>query len=89
MLVHNVCDNSRVLDEGIVQEGVYLDEAVNVYKENSFKSIIYEVDEGEFKKEIIKISLGFVNEFDAKHYIIITKNFNIDIITDLEPEVIV
>lgn len=42
---------------------------------------------GEFAKQIQSISDGYWETLDAKHYVVITKNYNIDIITEWEPEI--
>lgn len=49
--------------------------------------MIYEVVEGEFSKQIENIADGYWEVLDAKHYVIITQNYNIDIITEWEPEI--
>ena len=46
-----------------------------------------EVIGGEFAKQIQSISDGYWETLDAKHYVVITKNYNIDIITEWEPEI--
>lgn len=77
----------RILDEGIVQKELYSDTQVENFKEDGFKNVIYEVVDGEFSKQIENIADGYWETLDAKHYIIITQNYNIDIITEWEPEV--
>lgn len=76
----------RMLDEGIVQDGVYLESELDKYRENFFENVIYELQEGEFKEEIQKMSAGYMDAVEIKHYLLITGNFNIDIITEWEPE---
>ncbi|MCI9079896.1 MAG: hypothetical protein HFH68_13435 [Lachnospiraceae bacterium] len=76
----------RILDEGIVQEGVYSDEEISKYKNDNFMNYIYELKDGEFGKELEKISAGFLDTEDIRHYVIITDNYNIDIITEWEPD---
>ena len=77
----------RMLDEGIVQKELYSDSEVEKYKKNAFKNVIYEVSGGEFKKQIQNIADGYWESLNAKHYIIITISYNIDIITEWEPEI--
>lgn len=36
----------RVLEEGIVQSGIYDDEIIKKFKENNFSSVIYKVEQG-------------------------------------------
>ena len=75
----------RMLDEGIVQNELYSDSEIEKYKDDKFKNVIYEVQGGEFEKQIQKISDGYWETLDVKHYVVITQNFNIDIITEWEP----
>lgn len=77
----------RMLDEGIVQKGLYSDSEVERFKKEGFKNIIYEVVDGEFSKQVENIADGYWETLDAKHYVIITQNYNIDIITECEPEI--
>lgn len=42
--------------------------------------------DGEFEKTIRKMSAGIIDLLETRHYVIITRNYNIDIITDWEPE---
>ena len=77
----------RMLDEGIVQKGLYLDREVECFKKDGFKNVIYEVVDGEFSKQVENIADGYWETLDAKHYVIITQNYNIDIITECEPEI--
>lgn len=77
----------RMLDEGIVQKELYSDKEVEKYKSNGFKNVIYEVTGGEFAKQIQNISDGYLTTLEMKHYVIITMNYNMDIITEYEPEI--
>ena len=43
----------RMLDEGIVQSGIYSDSEIQKYKRNDFQNIIYEVHGGEFAEQIL------------------------------------
>ena len=76
----------RMLDEGIVQGYEYDENEILKYKEKNFKNIIYQIEDGEFGKQMQKIADGYWETLDAKHYVIITQNFNIDIITEWEPD---
>lgn len=76
----------RILDEGIVQEGIYSDEEISKYKNDNFMNYIYELKDGKFGKELEKASAGFLDAEDIRHYVIITDNYNIDIVTEWEPD---
>jgi hypothetical protein len=77
----------RILDEGIVQKELYSDNEVEKYKKDGFRNVIYEVTDGEFAEQIQNIADGYWETLNAKHYIVITQNYNIDIITEWEPEI--
>ena len=77
----------RMLDEGIVQSNLYCDNEIKKYKANNFQNVIYEVQEGEFGKQINQISNGYGEFLNLKHYLVITPNYNVDIITEWEPTI--
>ena len=77
----------RMLDEGIVQSNLYCDNEIKKYKANNFQNVIYEVQEGEFGKQINQISSGYGEFLNLKHYVVITPNYNVDIITEWEPTI--
>ena len=77
----------RMLDEGIVQSGLYFDSEIKRYKEDGFSNVIYEVRQGEFAKQINQVSSGYGKVFNLKHYVVITQNYNVDIVTEWEPTV--
>ena len=65
---------------------MYSDKEIEKYKKQDFENVIYELTDGEFEKTIRKISAGIIDLLETKHYVVITRNFNIDIITEWEPE---
>ena len=75
----------RMLDEGVVIDGFYSQYAVDEYKENNFENVIYLVDEGSFKKEVVDSACGFYKESELLHFIVVNQNFCIDVITEWEP----
>lgn len=77
----------RMLDEGIVQSNLYSDNEIQKYKNNDFQNIIYEVQDGEFAEQINQISDGYGEVLNLKHYVVITKNYNVDIVTEWEPTI--
>lgn len=77
----------RMLDEGIVQSNLYSDNEIQKYKDNDFQNIIYEVQDGEFAEQINQISDGYGEVLNLKHYVVITQNYNIDIVTEWEPTI--
>jgi len=79
----------RMLDEGIVQNNLYSQNEIERLSVTRFKNVIYEITDGEFSKQIENISEGMWDTFVARHYIVITQNYNIDIITEWEPEILI
>lgn len=75
----------RMLDEGIVQSDIYCDNEIQKYKDNNFQNVIYEVQDGEFEKQINNIADGYGEVLNLKHYVVITQTYNIDIVTEWEP----
>ena len=70
----------RKKNEGIVQTDIYSENEVQKYKKEKFKNMIYEVVGGQFKDEIKSIADGYLD-------VIVTMNYNIDIISEEEPEI--
>ena len=79
----------RMLDEGIVQNNIYCDSEIQKFKDTNFQNVIYEVQDGEFAKQIAQISDGYGDVLDLKHYVVITQNYNVDIITEWEPTLVI
>lgn len=87
MIKFGVIQAVRMLDEGIVQKDLYSDSEIKRYKEDGFSNVIYEVHEGEFGKQINQIADGYGEYLNLRHYVVITLNYNVDIITEWEPTV--
>lgn len=87
MIKFGVVQAVRMLDEGIVQSGLYSESEIKRYKEDSFSNVIYEVQQGEFAKQINQVSSGYGKVLNLKHYVVITQNYNVDIVTEWEPTV--
>ncbi|MBD5518157.1 MAG: hypothetical protein HDR07_06590 [Lachnospiraceae bacterium] len=87
MIKFGVVQAVRILDEGIVQRGLYADSEIKRHKEDGFSNVIYEVQQGEFLKQIDQVSDGYGDILNLKHYVVITQNYNVDIVTEWEPTV--
>ena len=87
MIKFSIVQAVRMLDEGIVQRGLYADSEIKRHKEDGFSNVIYEVHQGEFAKQMNQISNGYGEILKLKHYVVITQNYNIDIVTEWEPTV--
>ena len=55
----------RMLDEGIVQDGMYSDKEIEKYRKQDFENVIYELTDGEFEKTIRKISAGIIDLLES------------------------
>ena len=78
----------RLLDEGIVQNGIYLnDDQLMTLKKNHFCNVLYELTDGEFGEFIFDTAGGFLSEKEIFHYVVITPNYNIDIVSRGIPKV--
>lgn len=78
----------RVVDEGLyLADEVFLEEEIQKYKQTEFESVIYEIKDGEFGNFIKRTSSGIYDYLNMKHYIIITLNFVIEIISVSDPEI--
>ncbi len=87
MIKFGIVQAVRMLDEGIVQSDLYSDSEIKKYKEDGFSNVIYEVQQGEFAKQINHMSNGYGEILNLKHYVVITQNYNVDIVTEWEPTV--
>lgn len=87
MIKFGIAQAIRILDEGIVQNDLYCDNEIKRFKENNFRNVIYEVQESEFGKQINQISDGYGECLNLRHYVVITPNYNIDIVTEWEPTI--
>lgn len=79
----------RILDEGIVQTHIHNEKEIMKYKNNSFSNVIYEIENGQYEKELKKMSGGYLDVIDYHHYIVITQNYSIDIIAGFPPDIII
>ncbi|MFA9466976.1 MAG: hypothetical protein ACERKN_22205 [Velocimicrobium sp.] len=77
----------RMLDEGIVLRGVFTESEILKYKADNFSNIIYKITGGEFGKFIKNASNDLYDYLDLKHYIIITMNYLIEIVSEWEPSI--
>lgn len=77
----------RMLDEGIVQDHIYSESQTGKYKKDRFQYIIYQVTDGEFSKQIQQAAGEYWEIMKLKHDIVVTQSYNIDIITEWEPEI--
>ena len=77
----------RMLDEGIMLEGIFDEKEISKYKKNDFSNTIYEIQNGEFGNFVKKISNGLYDYLGLRHYILITINYVIEIVSKWEPSI--
>ena len=77
----------RILDEGIALNGLFDDEQINKFRDTGFANVIYQVAEGSFDDFIQQISGGLYEYLNLKHYVIISENYIVEIITEWEPDI--
>ena len=78
----------NIIDEGMNQGYLYQAD-LSQFKQSRFRNVIYQVSDGVYSDFVKKIADGMWEAVDAKHYVIITENFNIDVITEFEPEILI
>lgn len=77
----------RLLDEGLVQKYLYENVYINGEKRDSFDHLFYKAENSEFSDFINKVSCNMAKMLEVKHYIILTMNYNIEILTEFEPDI--
>jgi hypothetical protein len=77
----------RIADEGMYLTGIFCDEEIEKFKGKGFESVIYEIQGGEFGNLIKKTSGGLYDYLNMKHFIIITLNYVIEVISVVDPEI--
>lgn len=77
----------RMFDEGIVQSDVYSDKEIKKFRETNFQNVIYNVHGGEFCRKVVEMASGYLDDVNVKQYVLITRNYNLDIITEFEPDI--
>ena len=77
----------RMLDEGIVLEGIFDENEISKYKNSNFPNTIYKIQDGEFGNFIKKTSNELYDYLGLKHYLIITINYVIEVISKWNPSI--
>ena len=79
----------RVVEEGLVQTQLYSDKELEKYSSNNFQNVIYELVGAQFGQQMEDMSLGYSKIINMRHFLLITQNYNIDILSEGLPEIIV
>ena len=77
------------MEEGLVQTQLYSDKELEKYSSNNFQNVIYELVGGQFGQQMEDMSLGYSKIINMRHFLLITQNYNIDILSEGLPEIIV
>ena len=77
----------RMLDEGIALNGLFNDEQINKFRDTGFANVIYQIADGNFDHFIQEIGGGSYEYLNLKHYVIISENYIVEIITEWEPDI--
>lgn len=77
----------RMLEEGVALDNLFHGAEFEDLKNTGFSNVIYQLDGGEFGAFIQKTSKGLYEYLELKHYVIVTMNYIIEIITQWEPEI--
>lgn len=77
----------RMLDEGVALDNLFRDKQIEELRRHDFDNTIYQIWDGEFGGFIQKISGGIYDILGLKHYVIISLNFIVEIITEWEPNI--
>lgn len=78
----------RVLDEGLLlnENSIFNNIEVENYRKKNFNNTIYEIENGQFSEFAKKISNDMYSILDMKHYILITMNYLIEVVSENVPE---
>ena len=87
LLNFGVVSAFRMLDEGIALNGLFDDEQINKFRDTGFANVIYQIEEGDFDHFIQQIGGGLYEYLNLKHYVIISENYIVEIITEWEPDI--
>lgn len=77
----------RMLDEGIALNGLFADEQIEKFRVTGFANVIYQIVDGNFDEFIQQIGGGLYEYLNLKHYVIISENYIVEIITEWEPDI--
>lgn len=72
---------------GIVLNGLFVDEQIDKFRDTGFANVIYQIIKGDFGGFIQQISGGLYEYFNLKHYVVISENYIVEIITEWEPDI--
>lgn len=77
----------RVIEEGMALNDLFNCEEIGCLRSAGFPDVIYQIKKGEFYEFSKKIAGELCDLLELKHYVIITMNYIIEVITQWEPEI--
>lgn len=77
----------RMLDEGILLQGTFDESELMRYKNDNFSNTIYKIEDGQFERSVRDMSGEFYDISNFEHYLIITLNYVIEVISEWEPDI--
>ncbi len=79
----------RMLDEGIALNDLFDEEQIKALRGREFDNIIYQMTDGEFDGFVKNAAGELYDHLDLKHYVIISMNYIVEVITQWEPDIYV
>lgn len=79
----------RMLDEGVALDDLFDEDQIAAFRAGGFDNTIYQVVGGEFDRFVKRAAGELYDCLPFKHYVIITLNFIVDVITQWEPDITV
>lgn len=79
----------RILDEGIALDDLFDEERIKALRDREFDDIIYQMTDGEFDDFVKKAAGELYDCFRFKHYVIVSLNYIVEVITQWAPDIIV
>lgn len=77
----------RMLEESMIPPNLFSSKEINIHKQGNFPNTIYEITKGSFSTLVRDSLVDLYDILDIKHYVLITMNYVIEIITEYEPEI--
>lgn len=79
----------RMLDEGIVLNDLFNEEQIKDFRNKWFDNTIYLISDGEFDSFIKKTCGELYDCLSFKHYVIVSLNYIVEVITEWEPDIVI
>lgn len=78
-----------MLDEGIALNDLFDNEQIETFRGREFDNTIYQMTDGELDRFVQKAAGELYNHLDLKHYVIISMNYIVEVITQWGPDIYV